>query len=275
MYLHSKDTETQTGVIHIHIVYGLDEDENGINSPVSAGYFEDTVNLPYCGQIKNPLYCEKAADYLIKEWLKYPAFWSMAGVKLLQDGMGRNTIVASNMLAEVIFKHDKAKPDMSFHCSEPGTYVNHAWQESNKAMQFFSKQEESAHHIINRRRKKKSNAEKKAVAPTSDAIENDRINKIGSEWGTGKLTHKDEIRVARLMEKVFSKMGLKSSEKKRDALIKFHEEERVGSMAKMADVSFHKYLTEQRPPATRISNGNMELFEKFVKKKYQLYGLDY
>ena len=255
-------------------MYGLDEDENGINSPVSAGYFEDTVNLPYCGQIKNPLYCEKAADYLIKEWLKYPAFWSMAGVKLLQDGTGRNTITASNMLAEAIFKHDKAKADMSFHCSEPGTYMNHAWQESNKAMQFFSKQEESADHIINRRRKKKT--EKKAAAPTSDAIENDRINKIGSEWGTGKLTHKDEIRVARLMEKVFLKMGLvKSSEKKRIALIKFHEEERVGSMNKMADVSFHKYLTEKRDPKSRISKDNMELFEMFVKKKYQLYGLDY
>ena len=76
-YLYRKDSESGTGVVHIHIIYVIKESEDSeeVSAAVFAGYFAITVDLKsFDGKIKNPMFCSSAVAYLVKYWLNQPVF---------------------------------------------------------------------------------------------------------------------------------------------------------------------------------------------------------
>ena len=76
-YLYSKDYSTGTGIIHIHIIYDTITTEDGFSKSVSAGYFEQTVNLNYFnGVLRNPMCFDEGGNYFEEYWLRESAIWS-------------------------------------------------------------------------------------------------------------------------------------------------------------------------------------------------------
>ena len=111
VYLFSKDTTKKTGMLHIHIVYGNkaeSEDDGADTSPLSVGWFEQEIPLPFDGTIPNPVHSPDVANYLNKEWLKCPAFWSRSIINLLRVGIGIY-IGASNQYSRRKLQAQKGK----------------------------------------------------------------------------------------------------------------------------------------------------------------------
>ena len=157
-YLYSKNEEDCTGVVHVHIVYDLEvnDDGNDDSTPVSAGYFEIIVNLnKFDGTIPNPMFCPTAVAYLVKHWLNQPAFWSMGIINLLRLGCNMS-IFASNQHAEAVIKHEKQKvrDDPNDYRSEPAKWMICAWNQDRLQGMRFVKQYENAQHIIASRKEK-------------------------------------------------------------------------------------------------------------------------
>ena len=83
--------ENSTGIIKYHLLYDADEHDNGETVPVTPGYFEKEVQLPYAGgMIDNSWKCKSAANYLENQLLKEPALWSQSLVSLLETALGKH-----------------------------------------------------------------------------------------------------------------------------------------------------------------------------------------
>lgn len=115
------------GVLHIHITYGVQSNDDNSKTPLYIGWYEHTIDsLEFNGCIPNPAFCEQGADYLIDEWLRQPAFYSMCVVELLRKGLGMK-IQASNQLSEKVFQRTKGQEDLKYHTTEPAMYMHHWW----------------------------------------------------------------------------------------------------------------------------------------------------
>ena len=74
IYLHSKDIDSYTGVIHIHVIYDVVND-SGVPKEITTGFFDQTVKLPFSvgSSVDNTLFCLLGVDYLTNTWLKEAA----------------------------------------------------------------------------------------------------------------------------------------------------------------------------------------------------------
>ena len=78
-YLSSVNCSKIMGVIKYHLLYDYRENDDGKLVPITSGYFEDKVCLPYPGGlVDNLLKCDPAARYFKRTWLKESALWSRA-----------------------------------------------------------------------------------------------------------------------------------------------------------------------------------------------------
>ena len=101
-YLQSKSSDGRTGVLKVHIIQDAEHNGDGVVKPIFGGTFEVTVNLPFNGNLNNPLYQHHPdstpengykrpilAAYLVNTWLSETVIWSRAVPHLLQTALGK------------------------------------------------------------------------------------------------------------------------------------------------------------------------------------------
>lgn len=136
-------------------------------------------------------------------------------------------------------------------------------------LQYFGKQHEAAKQIIDSRKLKGVRKEEKK---SKDALENEMFNRKGAEWGTGSDAKKKEEQVRQKMLKIFDHMLVEDSHRGNNAkhaiLKKFYDglpdDGKVGSMRKMGQTTFSKFISGQRSKSTPVDVANMKLFEFFI-----------
>ena len=81
----SIDHAKSNGIVKYYLLYDAVENEDGKLIPVTSGFFEETIQLPFAGgYIACPWKCESAEKYLETAWLKESVLWSRALVTLIK-----------------------------------------------------------------------------------------------------------------------------------------------------------------------------------------------
>ena len=110
-YLSSVNRSKTMGVITYHLLYDYRNKVDDKFVPITSGYYEHKVCLPYSGGlIDNPWKCDPAAKYFKRTWLKESALWSRVLVVLLQRAQ-KTHIYDNGQHMEGVFKSIKHQPD--------------------------------------------------------------------------------------------------------------------------------------------------------------------
>ena len=201
-------SENSTGMIKYHLLYDAEEQDNGETVPVTSGYFEKEVPLPYAGgMIDNPWKCKSAANYLESQWLKEPALWSQSLVSLLEIALEKH-IHGNNQHMEGVIKNVKGQPDTSTNCVEPALYFYTQFEDSkatNRALVAGierAKVDVEKYQVDNNQITSVDDIENK----TKDAIENDALMTEDAVWDTGQTGEKAEYKLKTNLEDILIKI---------------------------------------------------------------------
>jgi hypothetical protein len=155
MYLHaisvSNDSPTRKmGTVRCSVTYGCSLVGMGNDMvPWFEGGFDVTLQLPHNGfrGIANPLYSQTVATYLRQTWMTKFSLWSFGIIKLIETGMDMQ-IEANNQFSESLFKNVKHNTDVYDHVSDPGDYIIHRYEDSDRCTKQFVHQYETVHGKI-------------------------------------------------------------------------------------------------------------------------------
>jgi hypothetical protein len=142
--------------------------------PWFEGGFDVTLQLPHNGfrGIANPLYSQTVATYLRQTWMTKFSLWSFGIIKLIETGMGMQ-IEANNQFSESLFKNVKHNTDVYDHVSDPGDYIIHRYEDSDRCTKQFVHQYETVHgkiqELMSRRSKRNRAVHSKIAASTVTA----------------------------------------------------------------------------------------------------------
>lgn len=147
----SNDSPTQKmGTVRCSITYGCSLLGVGNEmKPWFEGGFDVTLQLPHNGfwGIANPLYSPTVATYLRQTWMIKFSLWCFGIIKLIETGMDMQ-IEANNQFSESLFKNVKHNTDVYDHVSDPGDYIIHRYEDSDRCTKQFVHQYETVHGRI-------------------------------------------------------------------------------------------------------------------------------
>lgn len=253
-YLHSKNEIDNTAILHTHIIYDTEEDDEGILNPIFAGYFENSVTLPCSGTMQNPMYCFVAGEYLKTTWLKEPAIWARAPIDLLEI-VTLLKIWGNDQHAEGIIKHIKENPDLDAHCQQVATYLWWNWINIHKCLKTLSSDYKKLALVLSKRMAKKA-AKKLRNDATADAIENERMNDTDEAWGVSEEYRglKGEIKLRSDIIEVFDRLLQRnqSNSKRHEVLSNFHDGNGEGTLAGFGYGIFNKWMKNKQPVGWKL-----------------------
>ena len=267
-YLVSVDHKKSTGVVKYHLLYDAVENEDGKLTPVTSGFFEENINLPFLGGfIGNPWKCLSAANYFANTWLKESALWSPALVVLLKKVLKKH-IYDNDQHMEGVIKNVKQQPDRLLDCDEPALYFYSRWKDLKASNRTFVADLEKMSGVV---AKRKENAEADQVAKatkrneTEDAKKNKAFMLEDAVWDTGARGSKAELELRNKLEVVFLKSYGKKNYKVWHKVMKdYIVETGVGTITGMGYDVFGAWMGNRRVSKKDIGAGAMRGMEHFL-----------
>ncbi len=162
VYLNKVNKWKRTGTVKVVFVispYRVGDDGIEKVYPYHLGGFEATISLPNNDQrIRNPMFCEEAADYICNQWLNRIGLWSESVLEMVNTAVDRD-IFSHNNSVEGTFraeKHDISEMDEAI-TSLPA-YINMRWKQSVGAGRLVSNEIQRAIDRITNKRRRRINA---------------------------------------------------------------------------------------------------------------------
>ena len=258
-YLLSVDCSKSVGVIKYHLIYDVRKNEDNKWVPVTSGFFEKSVRLPYDGGfVDNPWRCKSAANYFKTTWLKETAIWSRALVGLIKKARRRHIYDNDQHMEGVIANH-KQQPDSKMNCDEPALYFHSRFNDLKESCRIFVADLEKANHIVTRKKEADTRT-------TEDATENNNFMVKDAIWDTGVTGAAAERKLRRKMEEIFvDRLGKKSYKKWHDALKHHVVGSGVGSLRGMGYKNFIDWMKNEEKKKGPVWPSTMRGMEHFVK----------
>jgi len=210
-YLKRITNSGKSGFIHVCYVISpnaIDEDGSKTDSPQLLGGVFVEVPLPHAsGVIRNPLYSNVAAEYVLMYWMNRIGLWNQSIIDLSNLALDANVFPCNNSLEGFISWEKNCNLDLSQDISDVASLIDKKWRDSVGMGKLLANQITMASTVVERREKRKAMRVMKATRASakSNKGQSDNNKDGGMLWkrtpGTIKAKlHADRERMMSALE---------------------------------------------------------------------------